>query len=366
VKTDCPNCSWLLEGDFSPGMNIVCPFCGETFEVCAAPFEQLRKFMETHWPAVEFGPFRDYGYPRKNYTGWIIHRLRENDPAAVIDLMTEFHQDREYAAEKVNTLWTFDFSPYLQAEPETLEEIRALWLRVRFTSHARPESQNIAILLREALWTEKIELTPYWIGKALELFEEKRLELDPDGTEEIEPITESDLAVSLPQGNPLFDWAAAAPLAIRERLLSALRMCGYSFYGDTRPPNSHHFKLDSAQEHRWGADCGYASKCLMDSNIFCAPLPESYAKLFSKEEFAALLAERGGPSKPSYSRKRMLELLYDTPDGAAWVEQKVKERRYVRLHPTLSDYCDEIDESIRRGYRLYEAIGMIPVPGKED
>ena len=173
MKTDCPNCSWLLDGDFSPGMNIVCPFCGETFEVCAAPFEQLRKFMETHWPAVEFGPFRDYGYPLKNYTGWIIHRLRENDPAAVIDLMTEFQRDREYSAEKVNTLWTFDFSPYLRAEPETLEEIRALWLRVRFTSHARPESQNIAVLLEDALWTENIELTPYWIGKALELFEEK-------------------------------------------------------------------------------------------------------------------------------------------------------------------------------------------------
>ena len=59
-------------------------------------------------------------------------------------------------------------------------------------------------------------------------------------------------------------------------------------------------------------------------------------------------------------------MLLGAPDGAAWMEQKVKERKYVRLHPTLSDYRDEIDESIRRGYRLYEALGMIPVPGKED
>ena len=345
---------------------MVCPFCGETFEVCAAPFEQLRRFMETHWPAVEFGPFREYGYPRKNYTGWIIHRLRDNDPAAVIDLMTEFHRDREYAAEKVNTLWTFDFSPYLRAEPETLEEIRALWLRVRFTSHARPESQNIAILLRGALWTKKIELTPYWTGKALGLFEKGRQELDPNGNEEMEPVTESDLTVSLPQGSPLFDWAAAAPLAIRERLQFALQMCDYGFSGDTRPPNGHQFKLDSAQEYRWGADCGYASKCLMDSNIFCDPPPETYAKLFSKEEFSALLAERGLSSKPSYSRKRMLDLLLDASDGGAWMEQKVKEQKYIRLHPTLSDYRDEIEENIRNGYRLYEALGMIPVPGKED
>ena len=89
MTTDCPNCSSLLEGEIAPGARVVCPFCGETFEVCTSPFEQLRMFMETHWPPPEHGgPFCEGEAPRKNYTGWIIHRLREDNPEAVIDLMS--------------------------------------------------------------------------------------------------------------------------------------------------------------------------------------------------------------------------------------------------------------------------------------
>ena len=322
--------------------------------------------METRWPNTGYGAFRDYGYPYKNFTGWIIHRLRENNPAAVIDLMAEFLQDRKRAENKVNTLWAFDFAPYLKADPETLEEIRALWLRVRFAPHARPENQNIAVLLKQAVWTRKIELTPGWIKKALDLFERERLELDPDGTGEPEPVTANDLVMSPPKNNPLFDWATQAPVAIRERLLEALQMCGCGYAGDNRPPNSHPFKLDRAQENRWGADCGYASKCLLNSNIFCNPLPETYEKLFSKDEFSALLSERGLATKPSYTRKQMLNMLLAAPDGGVWFDRKLRDQQYVRLHPTLSPYLDEIKKEIGRSYRLYEAIAMIPVPGKMD
>jgi len=62
----------------------------------------------------------------------------------------------------------------------------------------------------------------------------------------------------------------------------------------------------------------------------------------------------------------MLEMLRAQPGGDAWFERKVEEQKYVRLQPTLSKYLDEIKEGFRRGYRLYEAIAMIPVPGKLD
>jgi len=364
--TDCPNCSTALQGDIAPGDYVGCPFCGENFEVCSSPFDQLRKFMETHWSDAGYGSFRNYGYPYKNYTGWILHRIDENDRNAVIDLMTEFSHDRSSAAKKVNTLWNFDFSSYLTTDTETEKEIRALWLRVRFTSHARPESQNIAVLLSQALWPRKIELTPEWTVKALALFEKERQELDPDGTLEIEPVTEDNLSMSLPQNNPLCVWATQAPVAIRERLWAALKMCGYGYLDDDRPPNNYQFKLDRAQEDRWGADCGYASKYLIDSNIFVGPLPETYEKLFSKNEFFAFLSECGLTAKASSSRRQMLEMLRAQPGGDAWFERKVEEQKYVRLQPTLSKYLDEIKEGFRRGYRLYEAIAMIPVPGKLD
>ena len=362
MKTDCPNCSFLIEGEFSPGNAVFCPFCGETFEFCVSPFEQLRTFMMNHWPVIEYGPFRDYGYPRKNYTGWIIHRLREDNRAAVIDLMAQFLVDREYAAESVNSLWSFDFSPYLSADPETVEELRALWIRVRFTDHARPERQNISALLRTALWTRQISLTPDWIGKTLTVFEEERQQLDPEDREETEQVTEADLIVAHPQGNPLFDWAVQAPVAIRERLHNALLMCNFGSSGDKTQPYSYLFKLDRAQNDRWGADCGYASRCLFESNIFTGPLPETYNKLFSKEELSAFLAEHGVGSKPSYSRQKMLDLLLVQPGGTDWLEEKIKAKMFVRLHPALARYLDEIHEDFRKGWHFYDAMAMIPVP----
>ena len=366
MMTDCPNCSSLLEGEIAPGARVVCPFCGETFEVCTSPFDQLRMFMETHWPPPEHGgPFCEGEAPRKNYTGWIIHRLREDNPEAVIDLMSAISPGcRTRAAEKVNTLWKFDFTPYLKVDPETLEEIRALWLRVRFNNYARSEAKNIACLLRLSMWTRKIELTPDWLDKAHDLLEKERQNLDPDG-EELDPVSEQDLMMTEPQGNPLYDWAAQAPLAIRERLTAALRMCGYDSSGGNRPPNSYQFKLDRAYEWRWGADFGYASRYLLDSNTFCGPCPETYEKLFSREELSAFLTERGIPSKSSCSRKRMLDMLLSLPDGPAWFEQKIKEQQYVRLQPTLSGCLDAIP-GLFHGCRLFDAVGMIPVPGNPD
>ena len=358
--TDCPNCSWIIKTDARCGESVLCPFCGEDFEICFSPFEQLRRFMVTHYPPVEYGPFRDYGYPRKNYTGWIIHRLRENNREDVIRLMADFYPNE--ASEKVTTLWNFDFSPYLNVDPGTLEEIRALWLRVRLACHARPESQDMAVLLQLAMWTKKIEITPYWKEKALEFFEDKNKDSILENDDNIEIISVQDLSIKPPQNNPIFNWAIQTPIAIRERLWSALRMCNFSCNGNMTTPNSYQFRLDQSQEYRWGADCGYATKYLLESNIFCDPRPETYEKLFSKQEFFIFMKERGLPTVPNYTRKYMLNLLRNGPEGALWFEQKIKEHKIVRLHPSLSDYCTEVRQCIWNGYRLFEAIGMIPVP----
>ncbi len=363
--TDCPNCSCLMEGDLMIGMNVICPFCGETFKLHSSPFEQLRDFMETHYPLSEFGAFRENGYPSKNYTGWIIHRIRENDQDSVIKLMNEFHQDLERSTRKVNQLWSFDFTLYVNADQETIDEIRALWIRARLASYARPERLNVRTIFLFALWTRKITLTQYWINKVLTLFEEERQQYDEEDPEDIELITANDLIISLPENNPLFDWAVQAPLSIRERLDYALHMCCYGSSGTDAFRYAHQFQMDDAQEYRWGSDLGYATKLLLESNIFCGPLPETYHKLFTKDEFRTFLSEYGIDSKPSYSRKRMLDMLLSSQDGVIFFKRKIEDAKIVRLQPELADYLDEIIEYDQKSYHIYDAIGMIPVPGSD-
>lgn len=366
MVTDCPNCSSILTGDFSLESIISCPFCSISFKVCASPFEQLKNFMESGFPAIEYGPFRDYGYPRKNYTGWIIHRLREDNREAVIALMNQFLQDLKRATQYVNTLWDFDFGPYIEATPETIEELRALWLRVRFKTSAEQEGNNISYLCRNALWTKEISLTPDWTEKVLRIFEEMRLQLNPEDQEDVEPVSVQDLKISQPENNPLFDWACQAPIAIRESLAFALRMCNYGPPRDDQFRYGYLFRLDQSQEYRWGADHGYASHYLLESNIFSAPAVEQYQKSFSKAELFAFLDERKISYKQNYTRQRMIDLLLSMPDGDIWLEKKIKDAQIVCLHPTLYEYYDKIRDGVYEKYHLYDAIGMIPVPGIKD
>ena len=365
MTTDCPNCSWKINANIHSGMNVKCPFCGETFEYCGSPFEQLRKFMVSQHFDSEHSLFWDCGYPNKNHTGWLIHRIQLHEKRDVVLLMNEFHSDIEHAKQKVDDLWTFDFSPYLNTDSETIKEIRALWLRARFATHARPEESNVCSLFLSALWTRKITLTPEWENTVLSIFEKEWQDSDPESRND-EPISKSDLVVTMPENNPLFDWAASAPIAIRERLNYALTMSGYGLTIDEEQKYKYQFKLDRAAETRWGADFGYASTCLLESNIFCDPLPETWYKLFSKDEFFSFLEANGIPVKKNYNRKRMLELLLAVPNGLAWFEEQIHKNKFIRLHPTLAKYNDEIRSMMRPHYRLMEAISKIPIPGKRE
>ena len=359
MTTDCPNCSCGVECAAGAGASAVCPFCGETFEIASTPFEQLSAWIRRFNPDSEQSPFfnKDYAavMPCKNFTGWIIHRIREDSPGEVVRLLSVFLENR-LAAAQVNTLWRYDFTPCIETTPEAYDELRALWLVSCLNRF--PQDSAEALLFSSALWVHPVKMTAPCLENGL-----KKLKvLRKEGPLELrdEPVKEEDLFLVPPKENPLFEWAMQTPVAIRQRLTGALSYCGHG--NSEEYAYGHTIQLDQATyygDRLLGVDYGYATDALMQSNIFCEPVMEDFSKFFSKDELTVFLSGAGIPVKKSFTRKRMFDLFMNTPSGKDILREKLKGKHYVRLHPTLEGYAGELMDYQRKMFRFWQVASKI-------
>ena len=353
--TDCPNCSWRFETKQAIGESASCPFCNTVFQLFLSPFEQLKSYLEVINPNFERSPFFNPNYATwaayKNYLGWVVHRIRTNQIEEVFKLCCIFMHPIQ-AEMMLNTIWNFDFRQYVTASDDAFVELLAIWIVSGFCLLEHPLS--FAALIAEHLWIHPIAIRPEYMDLALQQAEEQRMAQCPEDA----PIQKEDLMLNYPMENPLLDWSLEAPLAIRQRLILALLYSGHATYNNERRC---WIRLDDCtyyDSRMHGVDYGYATRKLMESNIFCEPPLEHFEKFFSREEYFSFLNEFNIPTKKSFTRKRMLAELLDADGGEVWLRNKIADDGYVQLHPTLVKYAIELEKYYRNFFLLWKTILM--------
>lgn len=346
---DCPNCSCLLEGDVEPGVKALCPFCEAEFEVGATPIEQLKSYLSIKNADSERSPFLDKNYALpaafKNFIGWIVQRLRENQRDEILKLCCIFMSPLQ-AEMMLDAILQFDFRKYIYIQDDAHLELLATWIVSGFGLINR---SVFASLIAEHLWTYSVSIRPEYVDTALQ--KAKELYCDDDIS-----IQEEDLTLVPLSHNPLFEWGVNASLAVRQRLMLALLYSGHNSCNGERRAWIQLDKCTYYSSRMHGVDYGYATKQLLESNIFCKPSPDVWDKLFSKEEYTAFLSELGIPTKKSFSRKRMLTELLNTDGGQAWFEKRMNSRGFVQIHPSLIKYAMDLEQHYRKCALLWEII----------
>ena len=330
MTTDCPNCSWLFETNNKSGDKIICPFCSSQFMLFDSPFDQLHYFLQAHYSEIENGPFFDYSCsPNKDFSGWISHRIRYDQPGDIFKLYREFTSAVK-AKIIIESLWNFNLMKYLDLSDEAGIDFLAVWLYAGLIPRDSP--MNLSGLIAEHLWNYQISIQNEFVRIALDGIKKDPL-IDSSG------VGESDLTLEYLKENPIFDWGKDAPLAFRRQLIVSLSQA--YCYGRTV---SSYFRLDKC----WssvpysGADHGYTTQKLLDSNIFCEVLEDKYEKLFSKDELIVFMNELQLPVKKSFTRRKMVAVIMDSPEGSAKLKELVADKNYVMIHPSLEKYAREM------------------------
>ena len=338
--TDCPNCSWL----FDPGCNLgetgVCPFCGASFVLDGSPYSQLEKFMIVQSNGSE-NPFCEDNYLRKDYTGWIYHRIRSGQPVEIHKLLCNFMPEIKSKI-ILETLWNLNFREYLDLSDEAAAEFLAVWIFAVSTQqlslHPEVLRINLSCLAAEALWSHPIAIQPGYISQAIAELNSDKLVCD-------KVYDASDFTIKPLVGNPIFDWCKDAPLPMRRALMISIVQAFR--YGAS---SSGYFCLDKCFSRAQYSveDHGYTTKKLLDSNIFCELTEDKYEKLFSKDEFIAIMNELQLPVKKNFTRRKMVSAILDSSEGNARLKKLVADKNYVMIHPTLESYAKEMCDHYNR------------------
>lgn len=347
--TDCPNCSCLLEGEISPGVKIDCPFCETTFLVCATPFEQLKAYLNDVNSDSERSPFFDKNYALpaayKNFAGWIVHRIRKKQHEDLFRLCCVFMSSIQ-AKMMLDAILQFDFRRYITISDDAHTELLANWIVSGFCLLDRP---TFASTIAEHLWIYPVAVRAEYSDIALQ--KAQKLHCSNDDFFQKEDLTLEHL-----RNNPLWEWSIKTPLAIRQRLMLALLYSGHSTENATRRS---WIQLDNCtyyDSRMHGVDYGYATKKLLNSNIFCEPPFNDWEKLFSKGEYASILDELNIPIKKSFSRKQMLTEILNYDGGESFIQNKIISRGFVQIHPSLVKYAIDLERHYRKCFRLWEII----------